>query len=83
MKDDPLIGLEIDRYKVVSRLGMGAMGYVYLAQHKLLDSKRAFKLLFGELAADRRAMNRFQREVQALSKIRHPNIVSIIDFGTT
>jgi eukaryotic-like serine/threonine-protein kinase len=81
--EDPLIGLEIDRYCIVSRLGTGAMGCVYLAEHKLLESKRAFKLLYGELAADRRAMYRFQREAQALSKIRHPNIVSIVDFGTT
>ena len=82
-EEDPLIGLVIDRYRITARLGTGAMGYVYLGQHELLDSRRAFKLLFGELAADRRAMNRFQREAQALSKIRHPNIVSVVDFGTT
>jgi len=81
--EDPLIGLEIDRYKIVSRLGTGAMGYVYLAEHTVLESKRAYKLLFGELGSDKRAMSRFKREAQALSKMRHPNIVTLVDFGTT
>ena len=80
---DPLIGKKLDRYTIVERIGSGAMGCVYRARHAMLDSDCAIKVLYGETASNKSVARRFQREAQAVSKIRHPNIVSVTDFGVT
>lgn len=81
--DDPLIGREIDRLAITELLGQGGMARVYLAQHRHLDRKVAIKVLLGDLGADRSLVRRFQREAVALSKLHHPNIVEVTDFGQT
>src|SRR5437016_3729218 len=81
--DDPLIGKTIDRYKITGLIGDGGMARVYRAMHVYLDQAVAIKVLHGEVASDRSLARRFQREAQASSKIKHPNVVSIIDFGTS
>src|SRR5687768_12881843 len=80
---DPLIGERIDRYEFVERLGGGAMGVVYRARHTELDRYFAIKVLYGEIGANKSLVGRFRREAQAVSKISHPNIISVVDFGTT
>jgi serine/threonine protein kinase len=80
---DPLIGERIDRYEFVERLGGGAMGVVYRARHTELDRFFAIKVLYGEIGANKSLVGRFRREAQAVSKISHPNIISVVDFGTT
>ena len=80
---DPLVGGIIDRYRILERLGLGAMGCVYRVAHTFLDHVYAMKVLFGDLGANRRVVERFRREAQAVSKIRHPNVVAVTDFGTT
>lgn len=83
VEEDPLLGARIDRYEFVERLGGGAMGVVYLAQHTELGRRYAIKVLYGDIAANRGLVSRFRREARALSQIEHPNIITVIDFGTT
>ena len=80
---DPLIGKNVDRYEVIDRLGSGAMGCVYRARHTRLDRDFAIKVLFGEMASNKKVAARFHREAKAASRMSHPNVVSVLDFGTT
>lgn len=81
--EDLLIGATFDRYRVVERLGGGGMAVVYRAVHDVIDREVAVKVLFGEMASDRTFAERFRREAQAASRIKHPNVVEIFDFGQT
>jgi serine/threonine protein kinase len=80
---DPLLGVTFDRYLVTERLGGGGMAAVYRASHQVIEREVAIKVLYGELAADRAFAERFRREAQAASRIKHPNVVEILDFGAT
>lgn len=80
---DPLVGATIERFRLVEPIGEGAMGRVYRARHLFLDKRYAIKVLFGDYAGDSKFRERFRREAQAISKVRHPNIVTVEDFGTT
>jgi serine/threonine-protein kinase len=77
-----MIGLEIGSYKLVSKIGEGGMGAVYLAEHKLLPRKAAVKVLLKEFSEDENMVKRFINEAKATSQIVHPGIVQIFDFGT-
>ena len=68
------------RYRIERPLGAGAMGSVYSAVQDGLGRKVAIKVLHGNLAADRDAVARFQREAQSAAALGHPNIVQVIDF---
>jgi serine/threonine-protein kinase len=80
---DPLIGNAIDRYQVIDVLGRGAMGSVYRATHLVLRRDFALKVLFGDYASNKNLIARFHREARVLSKLRHSNIVNVVDFLTT
>ena len=67
---------------VLSLLGEGAVGLVYLAEHKILERLFAVKVIKPNLQSDRVAVERFRREARAAARLEHPNIVSISDFGT-
>ncbi len=70
-----------DSYIVGRRIGRGAMGEVYLAQHVRLPGQFAVKLLLPELQGNQDAFARFCREAEIMSQLRHPNIVQIFDFN--
>jgi serine/threonine-protein kinase len=70
-----------DRFIMKDLLGSGGMGDVYLATHDVLGVDYAVKLLLPELLSDPSMAERFKREAYAASKLRHPGIVQIIDFG--
>jgi serine/threonine protein kinase/tetratricopeptide (TPR) repeat protein len=72
-----LIGKSISRYKILSKLGEGGMGAVYLAEDTSLDRKVALKVLSDALAANPEHLERFEREAKAIAAIEHPNIVTI------
>lgn len=71
------------RYRVVSQLGAGGMGTVYLAEHVRMKRKSAIKIMRPALVGDADALQRFTREAENASKISHPNVASIFDFGET
>src|SRR5262245_3407929 len=79
-----LSGTTLDgRYQLVRRLGEGAMGTVYVAHHRGLERSVAVKLLHPWLASEPKHRERFMREARAAARIKHPNVVEIIDVGTT
>ncbi len=80
---DPLIGNDLERYRIVENLGVGGMGCVYRASHAFIEREYAIKVLFGDFAGDPKFRERFRREAKSISQIRHPNIVTVEDFGTT
>jgi serine/threonine-protein kinase len=77
-----VIGLRVNNYEIVSLLGEGGMGAVYLAEHPVMGRKAAVKFLRRELAEDKTLVARFINEARAANAIRHPNIIDIIDVGT-
>lgn len=81
-KVDPLLGAVIDqRYQVDDVLGEGGMGTVYAVRHTSLERTFALKALRRDLATDAELCARFIREAKATAAIKHPNVVSITDFG--
>lgn len=70
-----------ERYEIISELGTGGMGSVYLALDKILDKKVAVKVLARtSIADDPKVIQRFQREAMAAGKLAHQNLVSTMDF---
>ena len=76
-----LIGRTLGVYEVLSLIGAGGMGQVYLARDTRLERKVAIKLMPGEHCLDPERIWRFEREARAASALNHPNIVTIYDIG--
>jgi eukaryotic-like serine/threonine-protein kinase len=76
-------GYRLDRYEIISLLGNGGMGEVYLAQDTRLDRKIALKLLPAQFTQDAVRVRRFVQEAKASSALNHPNILVIFEIGQT
>lgn len=82
LDQDPLIGTVFaERYQVLGRLGSGGMSVVYKARHIFLNRLVALKLLSPRLVTDLNNSRRFRDEAETASKMRHPNIITVFDFG--
>ncbi|HVZ78982.1 MAG TPA: serine/threonine-protein kinase, partial [Gemmatimonadaceae bacterium] len=82
--NDPLIGTVIaERYRVTAQIGEGGMGRVYLAEHVRMGRRSALKVMSPALAATPDAITRFNREASNASRINHPNVAAVYDFGET
>src|SRR5215204_4763187 len=81
---DPFVGRILDdKYCVEEQLAAGGMGAVYRARHLQMNRPVAIKFLHQRLVADEAARGRFQIEARTAVKLRHPNAVSVTDFGQT
>jgi predicted Ser/Thr protein kinase len=72
-----------DRYHVLRKLGEGGMGQVYLVEHVKMQRKSALKVMNPGMVKDADAISRFNREAANASRINHPNVASVYDFGET
>jgi eukaryotic-like serine/threonine-protein kinase len=70
-----------DRYRVLSRLGRGGMGYVYLGEHVTVGRSVAIKVLTFDWSRTSAVAQRFRAEARAASAAGHPNIVEVFDAG--
>lgn len=81
---DSFVGRTLDeKYLVEEPLGAGGMGEVYRARHLSMDRPVAIKFLNQRLVEDEAARGRFHTEARTAVKLRHPNAVSVTDFGQT
>ena len=74
-------GLILGPYLLLERLGQGGMGQVFKARHALMDRVVALKVLRPEYADQPDALGRFRREMQAVARLAHPNVVLAHDAG--
>jgi len=72
-----------DRYRVIERIGVGGMGAVYRALHTALKRDVAIKVLLPDFGGKDEFVRRFEREAESASRLAHPNIIAITDFGRT
>lgn len=72
-------GLVVGRYTILDRIGSGAMGRVYRAQHQLMGRVVALKIIAPELLSNERVVSRFLREMRLVARLDHPNVVRAFD----
>jgi serine/threonine-protein kinase len=81
LRQEALAARQFGQYQLRRLLGAGGMGQVYLAEHVLLRRPCALKIIRPKLMDNPEARTRFEREVQAMAALTHPNTVEIFDYG--
>src|SRR5882757_9499625 len=76
------LGSRLGRYEIRSFIGKGGMGVVYCAHDTELDRDVAIKVIAADVSEDVERLSRFKQEAQALARLNHPNILSILDVGS-
>jgi serine/threonine protein kinase len=77
------VGMVIKDHEIQGVIGEGGMGVVYRAQHVVIEKPVAIKVLHDHFAKQKEMVEQFIIEAKAASRIRHPNIIDVTDFGTT
>jgi serine/threonine protein kinase len=72
---------QLGKYKIISRIGRGAMGEVWKAYDPVLGREVAVKTISASLGSDNDLRQRFHREAQAAARLNHPNIITIFEYG--
>ncbi len=80
-KRTKIVGTKIGHYRILSKIGEGGMGEVFLAEDTRLDRRVAIKILPREFAKDTERMRRFVREAKSASALNHPNIITIYEIS--
>jgi eukaryotic-like serine/threonine-protein kinase len=80
MRAGPMLE-QIGKYKILEKIGEGAMGEVYRAHDPVLNRFVAVKTISAELGADDTLRKRFEREAQSAARLNHPNIITVFDYG--
>jgi len=81
---DPLLGVTLDgRYRILRSIGEGGMGVVYEALHVVIEKPVAVKVLRETFTSRPDVVERFRQEAKSASRIGHPNIIDVSDFGET
>ena len=80
---DPLIGATLGSYKVQKQIGRGGMGGVYLAEHPVIRSRVAIKVMHDKYSKDEKSVDRFYNEARAVNVIGHDNVLKILDLNAT
>lgn len=75
-----MLGLLIGKYKILRLIGSGGMATVYEAEHEMLGTKVAIKVLNPILSANAEIKTRFRNEAKLMASLDHPNITKVIDF---
>ena len=81
MSTDSLVGALIGNYLIKELLGKGGMGSVYLAEHPRIGRKVAVKVMSSAITQQPDAAERFEAEARLITRIEHPNVIEIFDFG--
>jgi serine/threonine protein kinase len=76
-----VIGRVVGKYRILAQIGEGGMGIVYRAEHIVLGSPAAVKVLLEQFTRDAVVVDRFFQEAKAASGIRHVGIVEVFDYG--
>ena len=76
-----LVGTTLDRYEIVELIGEGGMATVYRARQPRLNRDVAIKVMLPDLAVTPNFRRRFELEAQAAANLRHPNILTVYDYG--
>jgi serine/threonine-protein kinase len=76
-----MVGETISHYRILSQLGQGGMGAVYLAEDTHLGRRVALKVMLPEIASHEQRLKRFLREAKLSSSISHPNVISFYEIG--
>jgi serine/threonine-protein kinase len=76
-----MIGVDLDKYEVLRKIGEGGMATVYVGRHRTLNREIAIKVLHPHLSSATRNRRRFAREARAIEHLRHPNILEIFDYS--
>src|SRR5438094_3988266 len=81
MNKELATGTTLAHYRIVSKIGAGGMGEVYLAEDSRLDRQVAIKFLHEQFGGNADKLNRFVREAKAASALNHPNILTVYEIG--